>query len=176
MLSNLTMTIIAGDRPGLVQLVADRVAAHGGNWLESRMCRLGGQFAGIVRVAVPSDKASSLEKSLSELEKQGLRILIHTEGAAEISSKKGTLVKLDIVGHDRPGIVRQITSVLASHGVNVEEFGSECVNSPMDGAQLFQAHALVLIPPSIPLSLLRGELEKIASDLMVDVQLGPPGK
>jgi glycine cleavage system regulatory protein len=134
MLSNLTMTIIAGDRPGLVQLVADRVAAHGGNWLESRMCRLGGQFAGIVRVAVPSEKASDLEKVLSDLEKQGLRILIHTEGADKISSKKGTLVKLDIVGHDRPGIVRQIASVLASHSVNVEEFESECVNAPMDGA------------------------------------------
>ena len=44
------MTIIGRDRPGLVESVAQVVAAHGGNWLESRMSRLGGHFAGILRV------------------------------------------------------------------------------------------------------------------------------
>jgi len=52
MLATLVMTVIGADRPGLVQMVAARVADHGGNWLESRMCRLGGQFAGILRVEV----------------------------------------------------------------------------------------------------------------------------
>ncbi|MCB1106274.1 MAG: glycine cleavage system protein R, partial [Cephaloticoccus sp.] len=49
MLSNLVMTIIGPDRPGLVQLVATTLVDHGGNWLESRMGHLGGQFAGIIR-------------------------------------------------------------------------------------------------------------------------------
>ena len=171
MLSNLTMTIIGADRPGLVQLVADRVAAHEGNWLESRMCRLGGQFAGIVRVTVPSSSADALGKALASLETQGLRIVVHTEGTAQGKPAAGTLISLEIVGHDRPGIVKQITGVLAAYGVNVEEFASECVNAPMDGTQLFQARASVLVPPSVQVSTLRVELEKIASDLMVDVHL-----
>ena len=65
MLSTLIMTIIGADRPGLVQLVADRVVANEGNWLESRMCRLGGQFAGIARVSVPEHKAQTLAKALT---------------------------------------------------------------------------------------------------------------
>lgn len=176
MLSTLTMTIIGADRPGLVQLVADRVASHEGNWLESRMCRLGGQFAGIVRVAVPSGKASALSHALASLEAQGLRIVVHMEGTDSGKAAAGTMISLEIVGHDRPGIVKQITGVLAAYGVNVEEFSSECVNAPMDGTQLFQARASVLVPPSVQVSALRAELEKIASDLMVDVHLVQPAK
>lgn len=174
MLTDLTMTIIAADRPGLVQLVADRVESHGGNWLESRMCRLGGQFAGIVRVAVPSERQAALAHSLAQLESQGLRIVVHAEEAAPVRAARPALATIEIVGHDRPGIVRQITGVLAAYGVNVEELSSECVNAPMDGAQLFQAKATVLLPPSVTLATVRAELEKIAADLMVDVQIRAP--
>ena len=45
MIESLVMTIIGADRPGLVEMVAARVADHGGNWLESRMCHLGGELA-----------------------------------------------------------------------------------------------------------------------------------
>jgi glycine cleavage system regulatory protein len=171
MLSTLIMTIIGADRPGLVQLVADRVAAHGGNWLESRMCRLGGEFAGIVRVELPSGSAADLTASLSALEGQGLRVVVHAEGAVARAPQAGRLEYLEIVGNDRPGIVRQITGVLAAHAVNVEEFSSECVDAPMGGTQLFQARATVLVPAGVSTQLIRSELEKLASDLMVDLRL-----
>ena len=51
----LVMTVIGQDRPGLVESVAALVAENGGNWLESRMSRLGGHFAGILRVEVPGE-------------------------------------------------------------------------------------------------------------------------
>jgi glycine cleavage system regulatory protein len=38
---------------------------------------------------------------------------------------------------------------------------------------LFKARASVLLPPNVSMVQLRTELEKIASDLMVDVQLNP---
>ena len=52
---NLVLTLIGPDRPGLVEAVAQPIAANGGNWLESRMAHLGGKFAGILRVDVPAD-------------------------------------------------------------------------------------------------------------------------
>jgi glycine cleavage system regulatory protein len=67
MLSTLVMTVIGADRPGLVQLVAATVADHGGNWLESRMCHLGGQFAGILRVEVATERADELVGALHRL-------------------------------------------------------------------------------------------------------------
>jgi glycine cleavage system regulatory protein len=172
MLSTLVMTVIGPDRPGLVELVTANVVDHGGNWLESRMCRLGGQFAGIVRVEVPSEKSDALLDTLSKLEKDGLHISARKE-TAPAEPTRGTVAVLELVGQDRPGILHQISRVLAQHSVNVEELSSDRVNAPMDGSMLFQARVSVLLPASVSISQLRSELEKIATDLMVDVQLNP---
>ncbi len=174
LLATLVMTVIGADRPGLVQLVATRVADHGGNWLESRMCRLGGQFAGILRVEVPRERRDELVNALRTLEVDGLRVIIHAEGApAGAAAAGGTLVTLELVGTDRPGILRSVSGVFAAHGVNVEELASERVNAPMDGGVLFQARATVFIPPTVKLAAVRADLEQIAADLMVDVKLAP---
>ncbi|MFT3868218.1 MAG: ACT domain-containing protein [Nibricoccus sp.] len=172
MLSTLVMTVISPDRPGLVEIVAAHVVANGGNWLESRMCRLGGQFAGIVRVEVPVEKSDALIASLAKLEKDGLHISARKESAATASAR-GTVATIELVGQDRPGILHQISRVLAQNGVNVEELSSDRVDAPMDGSMLFQARATVLLPSGVSIGQLRGALEKIASDLMVDVSIMP---
>ena len=166
------MTIIGADRPGLVQLIATRVADHGGNWLESRMCHLGGQFAGILRAEVPAARVDELVKALQTLESAGLNVTIHTETGAAPSAI-GSVAALELVGQDRPGILRLVAGVLAAHGVNVEELASERVSAPMGGGTLFKARATVLVPPSTSLGALRGDLERIATDLMVDLNLRP---
>ena len=172
MLATLVMTIIGADRPGLVQLIATRVADHGGNWLESRMCHLGGQFAGILRAEVPAARVDELVKALQTLESAGLNVTIHTESGAAPSAI-GSVAALELVGQDRPGILRLVAGVLAAHGVNVEELASERVSAPMGGGTLFKARAIVLVPPGTSLGALRGDLERIASDLMVDLNLRP---
>jgi glycine cleavage system regulatory protein len=172
MYSYLIMTIIGADRPGLVQLVASRVADHGGNWLESRMCHLGGQFAGIARVEMPADRVAALRQALQQLEADGLRVTVDA-GAGSAPVVPGTAATIDLVGNDRPGILRNITSVLAAHGVNVEELSSECGSAPMGGGNLFQARVRVSVPPSVRLEAVRADLEKIAADLMVDLTLRP---
>jgi glycine cleavage system regulatory protein len=172
MLTNLVMTLIGADQPGLVQLVAACVADHGGNWLESRMGHLGGQFAGIVRVEVPAGRADGLVRALQQLEAQGLRIIVQAESGAAPKGG-GALAILEIVGQDRPGILRSISAALAAHRVNVEELASECVSTPMGGGTLFQARATVLVPEKANLAALRADLEKIAADLMVDLKLQP---
>lgn len=178
MLATLVMTVIGPDRLGLVQLVAARVAEHGGNWLESRMCRLGGQFAGILRVEVPEGRQGELIAALRALERDGLAITANPEGPqtdAAPAGDRGALAAVEIVGHDRPGILLSISGVFAAHGLNVEELSSECVPAPMGGGMLFQARATVLIPPDTRLWSVRADLEKIAADLMVDVKLEPRG-
>ena len=55
----LVLTVMADDRPGIVERIADAVAAAGGNWLESNMSRLGGKFAGILLVDIAEDQGLS---------------------------------------------------------------------------------------------------------------------
>jgi glycine cleavage system regulatory protein len=163
----LVMTIISPDRTGLVEAVARAVAGHGGNWLESRMCRLGGEFAGILRVELPAANKPALLAALQNLQTNGLQIVIREDAPAPAANGRQT--KLEIVGADRPGIVREITSALARAGVNVEEFSSEVSSAPMSGETLFKAAARLQIPAACDLATLRRDLELIAADLLVDV-------
>lgn len=166
----LVMTVIGPDRPGLVDSVASLVAEHHGNWLESRMSRLGGQFAGILRVEVPSDQEPALVAALKKLDSQGLTIVVHPDQPGpRPASPRQTL--LEIVGQDRPGIVRQISHVLATAGVNVEDLHTECASAAMSGETLFKARARLSLPESCNAADIRQKLEKIAEDLIVEISL-----
>ena len=164
----LVMTIIGPDRTGLVESVARAVTDHGGNWLESRMCRLGGEFAGILRIEIPSEKKAPLLAALEDLQENGLQLVVRAAkpAASPVSDKQ---TKLEIVGSDRPGIVREITSALARANVNVEEFFSEVISAPMSGETLFKASARLQLPDGCDVATLKKDLEKIAADLLVDV-------
>ncbi len=164
----LVMTIIGPDRTGLVESVARVVAEHGGNWLESRMSRLGGEFAGILRIELPLDRRQSLLDALQKLQGSGLTIVIRPDDT-QAAAATGRQTKLEIVGHDRPGIVREISAALARAGVNVEEFSSEVISAPMSGEMLFKATAHLQLPENCTLAALKTDLEKIAADLLVDV-------
>src|SRR5579864_2307784 len=165
----LVMTVIGQDRPGLVESVANIVAEHGGNWLESRMSRLGGYFAGIVRVEVPAEKERPLTEALKHLDARGLTVVVHSDEPQSGAARQTNI--LDIVGQDRPGIVRQISHTLAQFGVNVEELHTECASAAMSGETLFKAKAVLNVPPSCDVSKLRNELERIAADLIVEISL-----
>jgi len=164
----LVMTLIGPDRTGLVESLARVVADHGGNWLESRMCRLGGEFAGILRVEIPAEKKNVLLDALKKI--SGLNVVVQPGEPVTISTA-GRQTKLELVGSDRPGIVREITSALARANVNVEEFFSEVVSAPMSGETLFKATARLQLPECCDVAALKKDLEKIAADLFVDVSL-----
>src|SRR5690242_13179313 len=161
----LVMTIIGPDRPGLVESVAALVAEHGGNWLESSMSRLGGQFAGILRVEVPAAREAALKRGLEQLSSRGLRVVVHEDQL--IQPPTGRISVVEVVGHDRPGIVRQISSTLAAQGVNVEELQTERSSAAMSGEGIFKARAKLRIPESVDPGQVRAKLEKIAEDLIV---------
>jgi len=167
--STLVMTIISADRPGLVGQLSAVIAEHGGNWLESRMAHLGGHFAGILRIKLPAEQEGRLLAALRALESQGLTVHTHADSAAP--AKRGQLVTVTVVGHDRPGIVRQISQVFAQLRVNVEDLASHCESAPMSGETHFHATATVQLPANCTLDQLRQALEALATDLMVDISV-----
>lgn len=164
----LVMTVLGKDRTGLVESLARLVAEHDGNWLESRMCRLGGEFAGILRAHVPAERRAALEQALSRL--PDLAVVVRADAAGQTAAQL-QLASLEVIGHDRPGIVREITRALAAQGVNVEELATECTSAPMSGEPLFQARAKLLLPAGVTVNALREALERAAAGLTVEVTL-----
>ncbi|CAE6959329.1 MAG TPA: ACT domain-containing protein [Pseudomonas sp.] len=168
-MDHLVLTVIAADQPGLVERLAGCVAAHGGNWLESRMARMAGQFAGIVRVDVPGEAHGALIRELEALSAQGIRVQLAASGSEP--GGRFTSIRLELVGNDRPGIVRDITRVLAEQGVNLENLLTEVAPAPMSGELLFTAEAMLAVPESLELEQLQARLETLADDLMVELNL-----
>jgi len=173
MQSPLVLTLVGADRPGLVEKVARVVAEHGGNWLESRLCRLGGQFAGIVRILTHPERRPALTAALHALAAEGLTVEVFEDAPPARPPTPGQAAQLELVGQDRPGIVRQVAAALAARGVNVEDLATECVSAPMSGETLFKARARLQLPADCDVPALRAELERIAADLLVDIVFEP---
>lgn len=167
---DLVLTLIGPDRPGLVEALAEPIAANGANWLESRMAHLGGKFAGILRIEVPAEKLASLTEALRHLEERGLRIVVEESPSARADEARH-LMELDLEGLDRPGIVREISRVLVEVGVNIEELSTERTKAAMSGEAIFRARARVTVPQNCDLAGLRQKLERLAADLMVRLDL-----
>jgi glycine cleavage system regulatory protein len=168
---SLVLTVIGPDRPGLVESLSQAIAGQEGNWLESRMARMAGQFAGILRANVPEEKAEALRSELLALETQGIRITVETSTAAEGYETELRPLTLALVGSDRPGIIHEISQVLARRGVNVDELTTEQSVAPMSGETLFHANADLRAPLDLKVEDLREQLEALAQDLMVDLRL-----
>ncbi|RBP08679.1 glycine cleavage system regulatory protein [Roseiarcus fermentans] len=167
----LVLTFVGDDRPGLINAVAETIAASGGSWLESRSVRLAGKFAGVVRANVPENGASALEQALRGLATAGLTLTIE-RGARDEGERQPRVVTLDILGNERPGIVRDVTQALNALGVNIVEFESELESAAFTGVEMFRAHARFTAPETLPLDELRRSLERLAGEIMVDLTFG----
>lgn len=168
---SLLLTIVGPDRPGLVADLSTALQSVHGNWVESRLIRLGGQFAGVVRMAVAPAATSELKEHLGKLQKEGYQLSFQESGR-EGDETTNQLIDLEVIGADHPGIVQAITAILSRHGINIIEITTGLSSAPMSGEPLFQAVAKLSFPVSVDPVQVRGELETIAADLMVDLHLG----
>ncbi|TNF37091.1 MAG: glycine cleavage system protein R [Deltaproteobacteria bacterium] len=166
----LVLTVVGPDRPGIVDSLSAAVVAHGGSWRRSRMAKLAGQFAGVVEVALAEARVDGLRGALAALASQGVRVEITGGEDSEPATPSRTL-RVSVVGHDRPGIMRAMAGALAGRGLNVLELDSACVFAPMSGDAMFEARAVVQLPPDVSAEDVRIGLEALAHDMMVDFEV-----
>ncbi len=169
MSTSIVLTVLGEDHPGIVESISEVLTRHEGNWTQSSMSSLAGQFAGILLATVPGNAAEACIAELEGLASEGLQVTAHasTPAAGPAAMRE---FAMDLVGNDRQGIVREITHVLARHGVNVQELETEVESASMSGGTLFRARAWLLAPESVDLDLLESELEEIANELMVEIR------
>lgn len=170
-MATLVLTAIGDDHAGLVRALSGAIAEHGGNWETSRMAHLAGKFAGIVMVTVADENVAALVSDLEPLEKQGLLEVTAELSAPQVSTKGHTRLALELVGLDRPGIVREVSDVLAKQMINIEELETETVSAPMEGGTIFKARATLTVPDAVSVDYLTEALEDLAGQLMVDIDI-----
>lgn len=164
---NLVLTLLGPDKPGLVDSLAATINSHGANWLDSRMAHLSGHFAGLLKIDCPEDQIEDLTASLHALREKGLTIQVANENITHLVS--GKILKIDILGHDQPGIVRRLASAITAAGANVEELDTRLEAAPMSGHPQFHAVGSISIPDDFDAEELVDVLEKLGPDLSVEI-------
>jgi glycine cleavage system regulatory protein len=164
---SIVMTVLAADRPGLVRILSEAIAAHGGSWQESRMARLAGQFAGILRVECPPAAAADLLAALAALESQDISVQARREEGPAAAPRE--TLALDVVGNDRPGIIRALSAAIAGAGANVEDLATSLESAPMSGHPIFHATGRVSLAADGNPAALIAAIEGLGADLSVSI-------
>lgn len=168
-MTQFVLTAVGDDREGLVSALSSAVEAHGGNWLDSQLARLAGKFAGIVLVDIPAQSVTAFAAAAALLQDElGWKIEVTPAGTGPAA---GAEAQVHLVGLDRPGMVRQVTTALAERHVSIRSFRSWTASAPQDGGLLFEAEAVVNLPDGVDLAIISEALEPLADGLMVDLEL-----
>ena len=171
-MTTLVLAVIGDARSGLVSALSGAIADHGGSWERSQMARLAGKFAGIVVVSVADEKVAALTDAVRSLDGL-LEVSAHPGADVRVDSGTEQLLTIDLLGNDRPGIVHEVSSVLNRHKLSIEMMETHTREAPMAGGQLFEAHIVVKVPAAADPDSLRSDLERLATELLVDIALSP---
>jgi len=167
-LKNIIISAIGSDRPGIVSELSGVITSHGGNVEESRMSRLGSDFAIIMLVTVAPDWEESLEVALKSI----TELTITTKPTKMTQVGDGRKYKIDLIGADNEGIVKVLSKYLAKKSINILEMETHISQAPVSGTPLFNLNASILVPGGIEEKEIQSDLSQIAQDLGVEIQLG----
>jgi glycine cleavage system transcriptional repressor len=174
MLTNFVLTLTGPDRIGIVDEVTGLLYRRGGNVENSRMARLGGEFAVLMLVSMPAEQFERLSDGLETLMTQGYKITTTEAGRPDAASHPGWLPqRIEVQGADHEGIIHEVAHYLSELGINIESADSESVPAPTSGAPLFSMTARVLIPPALAGSNWKAGLETIGTRLNLDILVSP---
>lgn len=123
MMTDITVTAIGADRPGIVAEVTGTLFERGCNLADCSMTLLGGQFAVIMLIEAPEDlDASDLERSLHA---RSSDLVFSVRRVAHIDRQEPTRpFVLSLYGRDRPGMVHKVADTLAGLGINITDLVS----------------------------------------------------
>jgi glycine cleavage system transcriptional repressor len=172
-MSDLVVTAIGKDRPGLVGELTGELFSLGANIIETRMVNLRGQFALMLLLELADDKRTKLDADLPTRAKAiGLAVHLSPQEAAP-APVRGLSYTLRSYSIDQPGIIARLSAPLRAVGANIEELSARQESAPFAGEPIFIADFRLTVPSTVHFPTLRAELEKLAGSLNCDIDLQP---
>lgn len=167
----LVITIIGPDRRGTVAKITDVIVNHKANIEESRMARLGGEFAVIMLVSLSNDVRDNMLSQLENLDGSEIRIFVKETDLARTKVFEGFIpYEISVLGADHEGIVHQVAEYLAEEHIQIETMDTEVTPAPVTGTPLFSMYATVQAPPNLTINHLRQKLSELSDELIVDIE------
>lgn len=170
----LVVSLLGQDHIGIVDHVTDIIVKYHGNIEESKMARLGGEFAMLLLISIDEEKLEVLEEAIADLQDEGYQIF-YKETTQEKAERFDGWVPYEIAvtGADHEGIVNQVTHQIAEQGINIESADTHTSSAPMSGTQLFSMDAIILVPPKKSFHSWADKLDDVADSLNVTIDVSP---
>ena len=171
----LVVTIIGPDKRGLVAQLTEEIVAQRANIEESRMSRLGGEFAVIMLLSIAGEAKAELLIGLDKLNSERVQVFVKETDLSRLKVFEGFVpYEISVIGADHEGIVHNIAEYLAELRVQVEDMETHVTKAPITGTPLFSMYAELQAPPELPLKALRTKMEAIGDSLGVDIEVKLP--
>ncbi|MGH8820993.1 MAG: formyltransferase family protein [Rhodoferax sp.] len=168
--TSLIVTVVGRDRPGIVRQISDCVQGTLVNWADSRMNHFAGHFAGTIHLQMAPKDAATVSAALQRLTSEGLQVQVARSDAPPLAFGN-RMLKVELSGPDRPGIIRELSASLAERSVSINDLHTEILHPAESDQHLFRVQALLVVPENLADGALRELLEKLASQMMMDVAL-----
>ena len=168
------MTAFGKDRPGIVAEIAGIVYENQCNLEDSNMGRLADEFTLILLL---SGQGDDLKKRLTqdfkrlEREKNITAFIRSLNYQRQDPEKPKNYHTIEVEGIDQAGIVYRVSRLLAERGINIDALSSKKKFSPNSGTAIYLMEIIVNIPDGISIGSLVEELETLAQDAQVDIDL-----
>lgn len=168
----LVITVLGPDRQGIVARISEAILCCQANIEESRMARLGGEFAVIMLVTHPAEQSEMLTQSLNTLQAEGLTVFCKGTSLTRLQTLAGYVpYEIGVRGADHEGIVYAVADYLAGENINVETMDTQVTPAPLTGTPLFSMRASVQAPQDLTLAQLRANLLEVGDRLGVDIEV-----
>ncbi len=131
-MADLTLSVVGGDRPGIVAAVTGALVDLGGNVAGCRAAQLMGSFALVLAVTVPPGVSpADVETHLAAMaDAEGLTIAAAPCQGTAPAHTDGEHCVVSVYGADRPGIVHDAATALAGIGANIVDLTADLVGDP----------------------------------------------
>ena len=169
----IVISAIGEDRRGTVQDLSQAILDAGGNILESRMTRLGREFAMLVLVSGNWHALGKLEQALKKLETDAGLSISMKQTAKSAAAAERLPYAIDVISLDQQGIVYELSRFLASRDVDISEVSTRGYAAAHTGAPMFAVQMNVGIPASLSIAQLREDFLELSDSLNLDAIIEP---
>jgi glycine cleavage system transcriptional repressor len=173
MSSNLVISVLGKDRPGIVNELSECILDAGGNIADSRMSVLGGDFAVILMVSGNWNTIAKIEGQLAQLA-ETLDMTITSRRTEQRPVRRDLLpYGVDVVALDHPGIVHHLASFFSARDINIQGMDTSTYCAAHTGTPMFNVHMTVEIPARLHIATLREDFMEFCDQLNLDGVMEP---
>ncbi len=165
--------VLGTDEVGIVKDITRALYEMGANINDSSHTIIGNQFAMLLLISTtPAFTLEKINTGFDEIrEKRKLTVHAHkvkNDDMRRKPSDPGQLCVIHLYGADKPGIVYQVTNLLATNNVNITDLSTRRFGSESNPIYIMYLEAEV--PNEIDTKKLGDELSKLASNLGVEIK------